>query len=361
MREGPRPRFPMRLGSIALQGALLLILPLAGFVVGRKVESVTTPDRGQAAVWMPVSAERVTRSVSFSASVVATPPRPVVARGAGTVTATAVAAGEIVASGTHVLDIDGLAVFASDPSEFLPYRDLARDDAGPDVAALQTFLGKLGYLDGEPTGVFDVLTAAAVSTLFLDSSGRSKDVFPQSSILLVESSGAIEAMTVRAGDLISVGDEVLRVDAGAPATLSDITPPTPAELQVGSAVSLVGRSENDPTAGTIESVDILQVEPGSDNSRRVVITVVDSSGLRDQDQFRASVAIESSADGELSVPVVAVRTDSSGKNFVRARAPGEDTKTVPVTLGVSDGTRVAITRGDLGADSMVEVRTGLLD
>ncbi|MEM9035022.1 MAG: peptidoglycan-binding protein [Actinomycetota bacterium] len=81
------------------------------------------------------------------------------------VTATPLDTGSTVVEGAVVIELDGRPVVALEgpnPS----YRDLRPGDDGPDVAAAQAALSRLGLLDGEPTGVFDTATQTAVVALY---------------------------------------------------------------------------------------------------------------------------------------------------------------------------------------------------
>ncbi|MCQ3813739.1 MAG: hypothetical protein KTU85_04880 [Acidimicrobiia bacterium] len=88
----------------------------------------------------------------------------------GVVSASYVSAGDEIAHGDRVLQIDGidrLAIKSSVPF----WRDLSLGDMGEDVAALQAFLLKKGVLDldgEEPEGQYGQATAAAVRQLSLD-------------------------------------------------------------------------------------------------------------------------------------------------------------------------------------------------
>lgn len=85
---------------------------------------------------------------------------------AGTVTSLACEVGGTLASGDVPLSIDSTPVAALHTAYPL-WRDLSLGDTGPDVAALQSELGRLGYPAGR-SGTMDRRTARALTSFFTD-------------------------------------------------------------------------------------------------------------------------------------------------------------------------------------------------
>lgn len=90
----------------------------------------------------------------------------------GRVTEVLVGSGDVVASGTMIARVDGVAVVAMHTRTPL-WRTLKRSSRGDDVSQLQCALKDLGFYEGDCNGSFDAATTKAVQS-FNEGLGRGK-------------------------------------------------------------------------------------------------------------------------------------------------------------------------------------------
>jgi HlyD family secretion protein len=103
--------------------------------------------------------------VGADVTVPVTPSAPEGAR--GLVTAVRVEAGERFDAGQVLVEVGGRPVFAL-PGTVPAFRDLRPGMRGGDVSQAQSALRALGYLTGEPDGVYGAATREAVAALYAD-------------------------------------------------------------------------------------------------------------------------------------------------------------------------------------------------
>lgn len=153
-------------GAIWVAGALALPLIALGLLLSLIDDSVDALDPPTPAVSMPVDVAPL--ELSIGAAVVVEFGDEVSIRApegwGGLVTSVNVVPGQVVASGTPILSINGVARLAIHTSAPF-YRRLALRDKGSDVAMLQQALRGLGLFEGEADGSYGSETADAVHVL----------------------------------------------------------------------------------------------------------------------------------------------------------------------------------------------------
>ena len=240
-----------------------------------------------------------------------------------------------VASGVIVIGIDGLplrALVSDDPV----YRDLRRDDRGPDVAAVAGFLAALGYDAGAGPSVFGPRMERAVEA-FQRADGLEPDgVFRVDRVAYLppEAAGEI-TFGVTLGQEVSAGDDLgTSAAAGGLVTIAPLDGAGDlGEIFGDEPVTLSYRRE------TVEltSVDAVDTDPATSRAVRDLVDALRASRAVDSDRASPSGAIEgfslalASPQRLGSVPGRAVVASADGALCVyEAREGGA--RPVPVTV-----------------------------
>jgi peptidoglycan hydrolase-like protein with peptidoglycan-binding domain len=132
----------------------------------------------------------------------------------GTVTALTVAAGDQVATGTRVMDVNAQAVIAYVAASPL-YRDIARGLEGPDVATAQSLLTELGYNTGSADGKAGLATEKAIKAFNLANGyGKNNTVLSLASLVWVGTAPVtVNAMSVSLGGQVGPGTALFTTTA----------------------------------------------------------------------------------------------------------------------------------------------------
>ena len=165
--ESKRRRSPLVRIALLVVAALLLSAGswFAGTLVGDKDRTelrVPAPSLLTAVVEQRVVVSTVTGRATLGFSDVAGVDAPA---SGGRITATPKAAGDEVAEGDVLVEVDGRPTFAL-VGDVPMYRPLVTGTEGPDVQALERALARLGIDPGPDDGRFDAATETAVRELF---------------------------------------------------------------------------------------------------------------------------------------------------------------------------------------------------
>ncbi|GAA1108755.1 peptidoglycan-binding domain-containing protein [Nocardiopsis metallicus] len=223
-------------------GASLTVLVLVaaagttGFLL-RPAEPPANLSPGQSADSAPSSVERFSDERSVEVDLVTGPDLDLELGRGGRVTSTECSAGASLASGEAVAEIDGepvLALATSAP----PYRDLAPGARGPDVAALQSELARLGH-DTAEDGTYGEGTATAVRAFQRDGGlPRPDGRMPLAGTLWIPAAEvAVGECHAPIGTTVGPGSSFATV----PGTLAEVTVTSPPTARVdGARVLTVG-------------------------------------------------------------------------------------------------------------------------
>ncbi|MEM8902737.1 MAG: peptidoglycan-binding domain-containing protein [Actinomycetota bacterium] len=153
------------LGVVALAAGTVAAIELQSGDSSRTEPDVLGPGIATAQVELRALTARVTVIGDVAASGDAVVTVSGAPDGPGVVTATGTAAGATVDEGDVLAEVDGRPIFLIGGATPV-FRDLGPGDEGTDVGQLQEALIRLGVLTGEPTGVFDAATQAAMAELY---------------------------------------------------------------------------------------------------------------------------------------------------------------------------------------------------
>jgi peptidoglycan hydrolase-like protein with peptidoglycan-binding domain len=315
-----------------------------------------------------------------------------------------VAAGDTIANGEQLAEIDGEPLFAL-TGPVPAWRDLTPGESGPDVAELQKALASLGYYDGGDTaGYFGLATEDAVSLYYehLGYAAPSSAGVPAANVVFLPSLPAIVvavngaageqpgqpflelaprgslALTgelppayvgqVKSGLKVTIYDEVTGIHAaGTVADLGTATLNAPAGTVVdigggsgsaGSAGSAgsgstgstgsTGSSGSTGSAGSAGS----GAAGGSGETPFIPLTVHPSRPLAaalNGENVLVTVDTGQTEGPVLTVPVAAIVTTASGTSYVTMVGVHGKQTHVPVTPGISENGYVQVTPKSSGA------------
>jgi len=353
-------RLARPLATVLVAGGVIGALVFGGYIIGRSVESAVIAENADLqSAFVEVERGTVERTLAFSGEVLPLMPVDVVFAGSGTITEVFISSEVWLQPGSRVLDVDELPVFASDPGVFLPYRDLQEGDEGPDVVGLQSFLTDLGLFLGEVDGTFETETRRAVETMYLEATGIKESVFRRSTIILLDRRLQVDMVLVARGQTIEEGSVIAALVAGAPVVYGEVNSSTASQLAVDDLVWLDGVA--DPVQGTIVGISAPAASADGRVLQSIEVEPVSDDDVEVGEKYRVTRVLESSESDGLIVPVLSVQTDSQGGTFVRVQSPVDALvpgRRVDVQIGVSDGTRVAVTGTGLMPGTMVEVPGG---
>jgi hypothetical protein len=302
-----------------------------------------------------------------------------------------VAAGDTIANGEQLAEIDGQPMFALTGS--VPaWRDLAPGETGPDVAELQDALASLGFYDqGDTPGYYGSATEYAVYLYYehlgytVPSSGPSSGQLPMADVVFLPSlpatvvavNGAAGeqpgqpflelaargslALTgelppayagqVKPGLKVTIYDEVTGIHATG--TVTDLgtattTVPTGTVVDIGSSSASASSSASSSSSGSSSSSST----GSSGQTPFIPLTVAPSRPLASAlngENVLVTVQTGQTEGPVLTVPVAAIVTTASGTSYVTVEgAAGKQTQ-VPVTPGISENGYVQVTPVHPGA------------
>lgn len=338
-RTDPTPRRPRRAGA-----AVGTLLAAAALVAGGWFASTlfVSPAQREAAAAPPASvpvlapvergalASEVTFTVDKSRShrqEVALP----AASGVSVVTNRPVTRGDDISSAEVISEVNGRPVVAL-AGGFPFYRDLAKDDEGPDVRQLQSALAGAGY-DIAITGEFTDDTADALKRLYRNLGYPApKGGMPVSETFVARLPATIVSAPA-VGALVADGATVV-LESGTPVGRTSVPPAVGATLAKGMKGTVLGEK----TPATIAGVKADADDPSADAA--VTVTVA----FGDADTLTLRFETERITEDAWIVPATAVAMSGERASVVRVRG-GQASATavaVPVTvIGTLNG-RTAI-------------------
>jgi peptidoglycan hydrolase-like protein with peptidoglycan-binding domain len=333
-------------------------------------------------------------SDSSSGSAAGSPSSAAGSSSAGTVyiSKLGVAAGDTIANGRKLAEIDGEPLFAL-AGKVPAWRDLTPGESGPDVAELQKALAALGYYDdGDTPGYFGPATEYAVSLYYehLGYTPPSSGGVPAADVVFLPSlpakvvavNGATGeqpgqpflelaargslALTgelppayagqVKSGLKATIYDEVTGIHAAG--TVSDIgtattIAPVGAVVDIGSGPSSAGSASSGSAGSTGSSNSSSSSSSGgADATPFIPLAVHPSKPLASAlngENVLVTVETGQTEGPVLTVPVAAIVTTASGTSHVSVvGAHGKRTE-VTVTPGISENGFVQVTPAKSGA------------
>jgi peptidoglycan hydrolase-like protein with peptidoglycan-binding domain len=293
------------------------------------------------------------------------------------ITKISVAVGDKVREGAVLFDVAGKPVFPM----LLPfplYRDIAGGDAGPDVAAVQKALTRLGFTS-KADGVFGTSSQEALRRLYQTrgyqvplaaakptepqrSTGEAKPssgtetpapsagvpTLLRSAVVPMDRDGRrVTEVAIRVGAILSDPHAaLLRLDGEPPSIITAVSREQTALLRPGTAAEI-----SDDVAGTHVKAEVLDVstQPAQDEGGMTGFEVrlrFVGEPLRATDRtFRITVIDAQSATEVMAVPVTAIYSRADGSTVVTV--PRADaTLDVPVQVGRTAGGWSQITPRD---------------
>lgn len=338
------------------------------------------------------------------------------------VTATPVTAGATVGPGVVVVEVSGRPVIGWD-LPFPLYRDLRGGASGPDVEAVQSALHDAGRYSGPVDGVYGPGTARAVEALYRAASadppapsqeaveaaraadqavvdaraaagstgsgaedgGEGADAsrtladarraaadahtaaltpLPAAETFDLDGSEVTLVQVSAVGTVVEPGGPVAQVRSGAAVVTARVGVGGADAYTVGATVTVSATVGGSTTEGTIATVGQFVAEATDDGEPPgfdVTVALPEDAGLADGATVALSVAAGDDVAG-LTVPLVAVREDSSG-TFVLRLPPGlddpreQDAERVAVTVSTTADGYALVVDTDLAAGDVVVVAT----
>lgn len=275
----------------------------------------------------------------------------------GRVTRMPLVLGGVVSSGDVVVVVDGRAVVAvSGVDPF--WRDLGRNDRGPDVEALQGLLVEAGFLDGEPDARFGLGTENALKAWqehlgFAIADG----VFRVGDVVIGDWPLRVGQVRARPGDFVSPGDSLAALTLDEPGVSIELTPSNWLRVHVGAPVrvevSATGRQSEGVLAvladDPVETPDGSLMFPGQ-------VRLDQDLEAPEGTQTQVTVIVDRAED-VVVVPVASVVSDGGGGPVVRVVDPGGGLRTVNVELGMSQGAWVEVVSGVEEGDTVLVAAT----
>ncbi|ODA89605.1 hypothetical protein ATY41_04845 [Leifsonia xyli subsp. xyli] len=226
---------------------------------------------------------------------------------------------------------------------------------GPDIAALETSLKKLGFLTREPGNRFTGSTAAAIKHWQKATGQEATGAIPFGTVVFAPGPVRVGEAKAHLGDqigaggpLLAVTDTVKRVDVDVKLSDQGVAA---AGVRVG-----IELPNDQTTSGVVSSVGV-PVERDDKKTVVPVVVALDDPGATGALQ-RASVTVSfpsEKREGVLSVPVsalLALQGDRFGVEVVVKNGP---TKRVPVKTGAFIDGRVEISGDDIADGERVVV------
>jgi len=244
------------------------------------------------------------------------------ANASGTITALDVAAGDQVATGTRVMDVNAQAVIAYAADSPL-YRDIARGLTGPDVATAQELLTQLGYPVGGADAKAGIGTEKAIKAFNLANGyGKDNTVLSLASLVWVGTAPVtVGVMSVHLGGQVGPGTALFTTTAG----LAAISVAEPPGMVAGGDLKLVVGGVSTPyVAGS-----------GRVTTPEAVAAMVTSLGTATEGLGTLQLVTPSTV---ATVPSSAVVTDAAGRTCVFASETAPPTLVTPTggSLGTID-------------------------
>lgn len=215
-------------------------------------------------------------------------------------------------------------------------RDLDADSNGRDVENLQLALAQLGFLDGDQIdGRFGPQTAGAVAALY-ESIGYAPPKRGGRVVALLAEFWIMDEESVVLRDIAGVGTalvagtSVATVASPEPVLVTSVSPREAREMSIGNTATILDEVTTHSSEGTITEVG---AAPDPETGL-VRVNIMAASDLRDDQDYRVTVALAQS-DGEvLAVPETALHLGAEGASYVLRQSNGQ-TERVDVITGIS--------------------------
>lgn len=354
--HAPRIPFASRPGAITIFVVLVAASIACSYWLGTQVRSPDDAALRRAPESVRVTAvveERVvTSSLSIQGMVVPAPTTevrvdPAGANGRLVVTTVVKAPGESVSFGDLLGTLSGVPVILV-PSNLPLYRDIGSEDEGPDVAALQAFLTRLGYLNGPASRKADAATLRAVGRWYqaLGQKAPIRNDAPYLPLghLAFGSGEGIVRDAPDVGQRLQADRPFMVLSAGSQAVTARFTVPEADTVKVGMAVTIRGAGGASYT-GTIATIGPFQSNEASKEQRaghdvRIQLSPQDAAALKEASSV--SVVVGGQGKRGPAVPLSAIRQGAKGTYVTRETTSGNEaspspTREVPVTVLAQEG------------------------
>lgn len=279
--------------------------------------------------------------------------------------------GSTMIAGDRIAGISGHPVIVL-PGLLPAYRDLRRDDEGPDVVQLQAALAS-AHLVVPRSGRIDAATISAIERLF-GRAGFPNEVLTQRgspSAALGSSPDPSQPVSVAPQFLLSrssltyvpslpatvagstgtlggpAASLTLSLRAGPPGVLLKLAPDLAQTVQPGMLVKMT--IDGRPVDGDVASVSPPPDDAKDGGQATCLVAPEDVLGDSATQTIQATIVIASSGRPVLAVPVSAVHSDEGGKNLLMLRRSDGQLEAVSVGLGMSGDGYVAVTPEDDGS------------
>ena len=255
---------------------------------------------------------------------------------------TAVGAGGEVKTGDELYAVAGRAVYALAGSTPF-YRDLARDESGPDVTQLQQALVAWGFT-APTSGVFDDATLAAVKTWQKATGQPDTGVVALGTVLAIPRLPAVVKLgeEIVLGARVAGGEQGVLARAGEPSFALVLSQDQAALVPAGALVDVHSGSSTwsaSVAGSTVDPNGNVSLQLTAPDGSLVCGDECGSLPADEQVTLLASVHLVPATSGP-AVPVAAVRTAADGSTYVLLA----DGTRRPVTVEAS-GDGVAIVEG----------------
>ncbi|SDJ02489.1 hypothetical protein SAMN04488074_101306 [Lentzea albidocapillata subsp. violacea] len=231
------------------------------------------------------------------------------------------------------------------------YRDIAPDDRGTDVTALQDALRRMGH--GAPrTGVLDTPTQQAITRWYASRGFTTPPGVKRSSIVAIDRPGrVISTLHVGVGSVLTdPRAPILSLDGQAPFVKATASVEQGKLLKAGQQATVSDEAAGTKAAAAVSSVGSAPVT-GADGVTGVEVALAFTGAALEAAAgraFRVDVAVAGSPEPTLAVPVTAVLSKADGTTFVTVDGADVVVTTgriaggwVEVT-GLAEGTRVVV-------------------
>lgn len=319
------PTRSLLLGVTAALLSAALGATLGAYIVAPPVpESLTHPDDITSA---SVTARPYTDERSVRVKVQLKEAVPVTAPVTGRVTALRVAPHASLASGSKIMDVDGLPVVALHTTTPL-YREIADGVAGDDITALQEELQRLGY-DISTTGKVNWATRSAAADLLGvdDGQGGVPEALPHTHFLWLPTVNVtVNEVKVSLGDTLTEQSTILTLTGGANTGMIDI----PADALPGARVLFLQDKEY-PVAdnGVVDNPELLE---------QILRIAAQQNMFGPQEDAKQTNEVSVTAPWRLAKPLEVQVVPASA--LIEARdnhaCVSADGKTIPVTIIASE-------------------------
>ncbi len=340
----------------ALAVLVLLAVAVGGYLIGSHVRSsrqaaadagpqprtrLTVPVRRQ--VLSATVVFRATYSVGAAVAITAVPALP---GSDPVVTKVFIHPGENVKAGQPLIELAGLPIIALS-GDIPAYRDLGNGDSGPDVVELQHALRAIGY-GASSNGTLDSATAEAYLQLLSDDGyptpvGASPDgkritITKSTLVFLSRLPATVASVAAKVGTALQANDAWASLRTGAPILTAAVPTESASSVKPGTRVRLFDDINATSATARVTTVG----RPSTGTTVRALLAPIGAVPFADGADLRAVATIDTTGAAALSVPVIAVHTDSTGTPYLTL-VHGSQLTDVPVQTGLVANGYVQIT------------------